>query len=302
MKISIKKLAVLLAGVTMLTSLTGCEKVIELMDSATESISGTTIDGRFYSDLKLMMDSPERLYNNSTYSSYIEKSIAFTALVLSEPEILDFDEEDGGPRQYISATIARNEDEVMLVDVNDLEEVPGIGEVVEIRGYVNGYIYYVVDNQSISKLDVKAQKITVKEPEDNPDTGNEISFNGYLENGTIVFRDAELTEDTFKQQVLLLYFDYTNTGDIDSLSPIERITFYQGDTYIARTGARAETELDSQALAHNAANLAKSGKTCLYYMVLAPEDKEQELTLDPLTAYFYDDNYNCLSRVEISVK
>ena len=302
MKMTIKRMLGLLAGVMVLTGLAGCQMAIDLMDTAASSVSGVGIGTAFYADLSSMINSPDRLYNSSSYDGYLDKNITFTAMVLSEPEMLEFDEEDGGPRRYISAAIARNERNYMLVDVDDLEDIPLPGEIVEIQGQIKGYIYYVEDNQNVNKLDVKAGKMTVKEPEDNPDTGNQITFNENYAKGIIEFKEAVQQKDSFDKNITVLYFEFTNNETTDQTSPIDKVTFYQGDTYLRAVSSQVQSGVDPQAMWHMVTNATKPGKTFLYYVVLRTEDNEQEMTSDPVTAYFYDDDYNCLNEIEILVK
>lgn len=288
-----KRVLSIIMGALLLVGLTGCQKVSDMVGG-----TATGADTKMYQDISSIMGDPDKL-DNSTGKEYLQKDITFTAYILNDPEALEL---EGTTKQYISAVIARNSKDYMLINVDDLDEVPAAGSYATVSGSMNGYIYYTADNQNVKIVDLKAKKITAKETEDNPSTENKVSIDDGLTKGSIVFKEAEFTKDNFGRDAVLLYFEYTNEDNRDEVPAINTITFRQGDTYLGSNSYRVEAEIDPGALDTLATNTTPQGKTSLYYTVLYPLDSEVTLTSDSVTANYYDDDFNCLNEVEIAVK
>lgn len=303
-----KKIFVLLLSTMLLLGVTGCKQIDDLVSSAldvtTEGVTGSTGSAntdKLYADLSYLISSPDGL--EDSYNDYLGKKITFTAMVLSEPEEWDFDEEDGGAQTYMWAAISRNANDEFLINVGDIPEAsrPANGDIISLTGNIDGTIYTIYDNEKSDFIDFIASDITPKEPADEPDTTNKIPVSSWNAKGDVSFVSAELTQDTF-DDVVLLYFEFTNTGDADAAPPIEKITFYQGDNRLSTSIHSVDAELNPSAL--NGTMMPEEtivGKTFLYYTVLKSGDSTMSITGDPLEAYIWDDDFNCTNLVTISI-
>ncbi|MFV0400279.1 MAG: hypothetical protein ACK5LX_06620 [Oscillospiraceae bacterium] len=303
-----KKILVLLLSVMLLLGATGCDQINELVDSALDANAGGTTGStssantdKLYSDLSSLIGSPDGL--ERSYNDYLDKKITFTAMILSEPEEWDFDEEDGGTQTYMLAAISRNDNSEFLINVEAIPEAsrPADGDIVSVTGKIDGTIYTIYDNEKSDFIDFVASDITPKEPTGEPDTANKIPVTSWNAEGDISFVSAELTQDVLSDAILI-YFEFTNTGSEDAAPPIGKITFYQGDTLLTTSIHSVKAELNPSALSSSMVpEKTVKGKTFLYYAALKPSNSSLSITGDPLEAYQWDDDFNCTNMVIIPI-
>lgn len=286
-------LAVLTTGCQQVTSLTS-----GLADGFTDTIAGSIDPERLYYDLSSLINSPEDL-ENSIGNDYLGRRITFTAMAVTDPEVIEFDEDEGGNQTYILAVISRNIENGFYLNVEGIDEKPAAGDIIEITGVVEGYIYEVIDNENVKALDITAEKIAVKELEENPSLENNIKVTKFKNSGSFQFRNAQLSENE-----IILYYEFTNGGEEGTAPLIDKLEFMQGDAMLTRSSKSSAIEVDPQALEGSLFNIEKTlpGKTFLYYVVLRAEDHEIDLTTDPIQIYQYDDEFNCLNEYELPVE
>lgn len=88
-----------------------------------------------YDTFEVAIRSPQ---GRGAAADYQGQRITFIAQVTSHSQDLHFD--DGTSAHYISAVIAREPNRPFLVNVEDIDDVPSPGSVIQIEGAVNGSI------------------------------------------------------------------------------------------------------------------------------------------------------------------
>lgn len=270
--------------------------------------SGSMDSDKLYSELSSAADNPDSLRNNAL----LNKKITFTALVVSDPETFEFDAADGGDAEYVYAVISRNVDSEILLNVNKLEKKPAMYDLVSVTGTMVGSVSGVVDNKTQYVLDITVDSLEFVEASDTPQNTSNISMEESYplnQKATFTFTGGGIAQDISHNNVALMYFNFANEGenDWDPKLPLGRIDFYQGDTRLRITSSVAASSsikesLDPQALEAHGSQSEKTlpGKTNLYYFLLiADEDGVSVEEGTPITARFYDDDFNLVSEVEI---
>lgn len=292
---SIKNIRTVIIILLLMGCVAGCQSISFSLKAG----GGRPATDEIYNDLKYLISYPDRL-ERLGYQEYLGKKITFTAIVLSDPENLEFDDEEG--QRYISAAIVRNRDQEFLLNTNGIDKEFAVGDIIQISGSIEGYIYHIVDHENVKILDIKASAITRKEPEDNPDTQNKITITNSNGTGSFVFKEAQLTKDSFRD-VVLLYFEFINEDSNEIAPPVNRLIFAQGDYYLSASIFNVDAELNPSALKGGSiTDPTLPGKTFLYYIVLAPEDVNIGAGDGPIEVYYHDDDFNCLNMVEVPVE
>lgn len=280
------------------------EELLEQRHSLEDGQSASTDSSesdKLYADLDTLISSPETL--DSSLNDYLDEEITFTAVVLSDPEEWEFDEEDGGTQLYVWAAISRNDYDELLINIDSIPEAdyPADGDIIIVTGAIEGTIYSIEDGEQSDFIDFMASEITPIDPDFDPDTANKITVGRGSPEGEISFVSAERTKDSFGD-VVLLYFEFTNTGDTSIAPATGEITFYQGDNLLTTSIHSVDAALDSSALdATMLPGKTAAGKTSLYYTVLTPDDSSQSITGEEIEAYRWDDEFNCTNMVFISI-
>lgn len=247
---------------------------------------------------------------DSPIDGRLSKTISFTALMVSDPYNIDFEEGDGS-RSYQTAMIARNAKDVFLVDVTDTESFKK-GELVTITGKVKGLIYSTVENERREYLDIVAKKLEVKELNN---TRPEPSRVRETNNGKIRIEEAfgvrsRKSKDLVglrKKDVVTLYFEHENTGGLDSsprFSDLGRI--YLGDYLLGRSpliaGKKIRPDGDRLDITIEKGQKTYSGKKESYSIDLSPIDDEVRIDLSkPLVFESYDDDFNLTDYYELKI-
>lgn len=270
-----------------------------LNTASAEENSITSRPDALYSELARLAADPESVENSDLF----DKEITFTVMVFSEPELFEFDEVDGGNQNYIWAGLSRDMDNAILINVDNIQDIPDPYEVISLTGTITGYVYSVEDNETVSVVDVAAASWTALTPSETPaGTQNiQIADTAYSDlKGTFTFKEAQLTADVFGAPTAIVYFEFANEGTEDWAPPVRRLDFYQGDELLNLTISDVDAAIDGSALdAFSAPDDTLVGKTNLYFLTMNGTE-EFPLTADtPISACYYDDDFNLVSQVDI---
>lgn len=285
--ISLLMLSVLLAS---------CSEVTSLLDN-----NGSGTDN-MYTELSSLASHAKDIDK----SDLLDKKITFSALVISKPEMMEFDEEDGGSQKYVYAIIARNISSPFLINVSNVETNIEPNTIFTVTGTPVGIVYSVIDNKTVNILDIKAEKMEIKEaPDSQVSTGNiTLTDTAYHDlTGTFEFKNGVLTTGSLNSSTALVYFDFTNNGKREWAPPVSRLLFYQNEHLLKTSIFSVNATLDPSALDGVAGPEATyPGKTNLYYIKLVSDTETAPVTADaPIYARYFDDDFNLAGESEIKL-
>ena len=277
-----KKLCITFMAI--LFSATGCTQIVEEYKIAKET---------FYSELSYLMSYPEEL-EEYLQQGYIEENVDFIAKVSSEIVTMDFGENNGGSQKYMHVVISREEEDTILVNVSRIKQTFAIGDTINIQGKFNGYLYEIIDNEKVNILDVEAEQIKQITPKTCTTTNTQFKIDNTQEKGLYEFKRATITSGTFNN-VIVLYFDYTNLGDTNQYADIDYFKFRQDESTLELNIFDVEAELGADVLKYEPWIEVAPGKTASYYAVLSLEDVTIPVSEAPLKVLHIDDAYNCVN-------
>ncbi|MDR3208056.1 MAG: hypothetical protein LBT60_06950 [Oscillospiraceae bacterium] len=241
--------AILLAAILCLSPLSGCDG----------ADGGALTGDEIYKEL-------DYLISNPTLSSELTGSFTFTAKTLGDPEELFVAEQDA---VLIYACIARNYAYEFYLDVTDLdrESLPTADTLVRVTGTLDGSLYWESDGEDLAVLAVKVSKLEAYTPPDvTVETGAETKMSDRSDKGTVNFVGAHFSE-TASGPAVVLYLDFTNTGNAAAAPSLDEFYVYLNDAWL--DGALAEPEdLDPAALPIDGVSDPENtdaGQTRLYY-------------------------------------
>lgn len=244
-----------------------------------------------YSKLSHAIGSPANLQED-----YLPGTFTFTALILSEPDEVDFG--DGDVCLFQVACIARRVDDYFLLNMTDIADTPGENTVVIITGKIAGTVYWTEDNKRVEKLEIKAYKIKpCPETNDEPETGAKVRDDFYV----YEFLGAHLSPNNVSGnfKVIVLYFNFTNQSDRNARPAPRQFFFYQGDARLGISVAGAK-EKSSLALDTTVGIVTETypGTTSLYYITLK---WTAESDGDTLYICKYDDDFKLIVEIAIPI-
>ncbi|MDR3208055.1 MAG: hypothetical protein LBT60_06945 [Oscillospiraceae bacterium] len=270
-----KKILAILLTAALLLLPTGCDAVQSALEDG-GLIKGAASGEALYKDLDYLISSPDRS------SDYELGTFTFTARTLYDPEETQVDDEDA---VLILCYISRNDDDEFYLDVTDLDQatLPAADTMIQVTGFLDGTIYWTEENEQITVLDIKATKLEAYTPPDvDIVAGPTVDVSNTTASGTLTFVGAHRSETAFSS-VIVVYFEFENTGSTDTAPPTEKLYFYYGDDYLTGSGVWEPEELDAAALAANAPGITDAtyaGKTQLYYYVIEGAEGDSELEIE----------------------
>lgn len=270
--------------------------------SAIGEATGTSLSGEaLYSALDSAISSP----TGSSADDLYGKTITFAAYVLTDPEVMSFDEEEGGDQSYVYAAIYRNDYSEVMINVDKLSPAPIAGDYIQVTGSVIGSIYGTVDNERVEFLDFKADSYTPYTPTESYTTAPSFTVTDRDQSGTIEILGSYLTQDSFEEPAIICYFNFTNDSSESMAPPLDFLDFYCGNSYLEVSSSffTLDDPPRSDALEGDTfADEVYAGKTQLYYVVLSPDLEDPELSFEN---YLYvdlsDDEFNWLVSVEVPI-
>ncbi|WP_375179158.1 DUF5067 domain-containing protein [Enterococcus rotai] len=246
---------------------------------------------KLYGELARNVASPEML----KHSEQFNQTIHFVAQVEGEPQQIESKDDTLNGEWYISVFLMRNRNTPMYLNLSAIkkENWPKNGDILRIKGTPIGYLYTSFNNERLNLLDVEAKTIETIEFQDEDVPANKIIE---TEQYKIELTNTDILSDTFEEPCLLIYYNFKNKGEFRAISPLKTyFTFSQKNEVLATTILSSDNEqLDSKALNRGA---LEAGEEMLYYEAFKLVD-----TTTPVNLSVYDDEYNRLNYVEISVK
>jgi hypothetical protein len=261
--------------------------------SGTSALSGDAL----YAELDSLLTSPDR-------KSDLGGKFTFTAYIATEPEEVTFDDEKDVVHQYQEGWISRNEQHYFLLDVKDLPEPLETRKFYTVTGTLDGSVYWTEDGERVEVLLVKASEITpLLETDVKANTTATVDVESVSGKGTVEFKNAHYSENNFGK-VVVLYYNFTNTGASDVAPMTGKLDIYLGaDVENAQLTERTSfepKESDGSALSALGAIVTKTfvGKTTLYFLTLTvPDDADGNL----LTIEYWNDDYDLTYQYTIEV-
>jgi hypothetical protein len=296
-----KLLALAIAAILLLLPLTACNGSNNGGGNGSSSSSGAKglTANEMYDELKMLIGNPER-------DTKLSGEFTFTADIVDEAFDMDFGADGSG--KYVEAYISRTND-FFLIEVSGISNLPEPG-LAKVTGTVNGLIFWTNDGKQIKVLDIKSSKIipfAAPAPEVNESPIVTISDSTRLNgNGKYEFLGAHLASTGFNN-VVVIYFNYTNTNDSDSAPLTGNFYVYHGDDFYAEFDSSTPREVLSNALAANTFTPGQktyAGRTQLYYMtVRAAYDAEARdvVTGQPVWIYLQNDDFQTTDCIGVSV-
>lgn len=258
-----------------------------------ETSSAAIGDDEIYQELDYLIQNPDEVEDTE-----LQDTITFAAMILSEPEEVTYDD-NGQTYLYQYASISRNMDDDFLLEVSSLAEPLPVDSMVSVTGVIAGFVYDVEDNEKVSELEIWADQVELM-PESTviPSNETEIKITAGSGLGNYSFHESHKSENVFGD-VIILYFDYTNTGLESAYPDLSRLLFMQADTLL-EPSIFDVTEVDPKAL--NASvptpEVTLPGKTMRYYYVLSADNGVNE---QPISIIRTDDYFNITNLIEIPV-
>lgn len=283
-----KKIGAILLALTMLLSISACSQVESLFEQET-----TQSQEQIYGALASAILSPDHIDLNKW-----GKEISFTAMLYGDVFEQEFEEEENGVYLYQQAFIAR-EDESFFVDVTDIKETFESGAIVTLTGKVQGSIYWTEDNAKVEVMDFKATAIKeFPEEERKPETASKMTYTANNGAGDYEFVGAHKATNA-QGDVIVVYFNYTNTGAESEAPTTGQFTVYQGD-YLLDKSALEPSDVDSSALPSiYVPTETYAGKTGLYYCVFKAS-KEADAG-DTIYFCMYDDDFYLTHDIPVQI-
>ena len=303
-----KRFIILLAGLMIL--LCGCNLIDQ---TASEDQTNTLSEEELYAELNRAINSPTSL------NLWIWGTQTFTAAIISEPQKMTLDSDDGMVEgMYQAAVISRNVNDYFVLNVTDLQEYPKKGDFVRITGLPTGSIYWTEEvspslgavwTKDIHVLDVKVKSFELFHPDEiNVNTTDQsIDVNYRMsyrdDSGKIEFINAHFSEDDFGKLVVV-YFNFTNTGNKETDPLMNRLWFSLGDNNAYMTpGIYRPNEVDSNALSAykvtgDSMGKTSAGKTDLYYAAFKVDQNNSDTILH---INRYDDDFNWTNSIAIDI-
>lgn len=243
---------------------------------------------QLYIDLSYYGKNPDIMNSTS-----LNGTLDFVARVGGEVEKLTFDEKPG-EQPYVPVLLARDLDTPLYLNLSKLKEenYPAVGDVIEIKGEVLGYIYSTYENERINVLDIEAKEIkTLAMETENIPASDTIE----TENYKVVIKETELLYDSFENPKLVVYYTYKNKTELSSLPPVSTFfDFIQKDVWLETSIMSSMIEgIDGNALSSDS---TEPGDEMLYFIIVSLENID-----DPVSLEVYTDEYQCINTLEIPI-
>lgn len=231
--------------------------------------------------------------SSTRLSSWYGNPIEFLAWIVSdvfESEITTTTDEgsETSMQNFQYARIARNEN-YLILNVDNLTEYPASGDFVVISGNIAGSIGYDDDFFS-SDLEIEVTSFEpLTEKNINIQSSDTFTVDTKLSKGDITFTKATKNAGVDNESIIL-YFDFTNTGDNATQSPIKRFYVSQGDSFLMR-----DTTIVKDGLISDVTSIIEVetpiGETHSYYYPFSPAEGEFLSDAD-ITISFLDDDFD----------
>ena len=260
-----------------LVLLTGCDM-----------LGGSDFD---YADFALAVSSP----SGSTAAKYEGKSIEFAVMISSEPFVMESEGEDIDGDQYVWAAISRDFQNHILLNVQDVKDVPGIYETVIVRGKVDGYLYSTDEGGKEEALNINVSEFKKIETED---VKVEEGATYTMSDGTkVTFTRAQITSDAFGDTVAVIYYDIKMGDSIVGSSFLQELELYQGDVMLNTSIFPTNAEIDPSAMEASYNGLKEGEKAFIYSMYGGLVD-----STTPISITAYDDEFNLVYHHKLSLE
>lgn len=247
------------------------------------------MNNELYSNLYTYVNNPQLI----TQSGMFEQEISFVAQMKGSPMKIDSPEETLDGEWYISVYLLRNQKKPLYVNVSLIEKEawPKDGDVLSISGKPVGYLYAIHENERINVLDIDGTDIKKRTHTIPPITEGTIETMDYK----ITITDMVVVPDSFDNKALIIYYTFKNKKNSTAISPIRTYFFFtQGKEQLSHTILADQSDkLDPMALKDEA---LEPDTELLYYAALHLIEEKM-----PVNITVYDDEYNLLSRQELSL-
>ena len=253
----------------------------------------------------------DRMIKNPTYDipESLYDDITIRLVMVSNPFDLSF--EDTGTTSYQEAMIARNYENIFLVDVSNIDPVPS-GTILDIKGYINGSIYNEAEGDTVNYLDFVAKKSTVikdfKSVESSPiltlEDGSTVEIQGIYSTGKEEY--LKNVENESNISPFALYIKYTNNGEHNnSLTMNDLGSIYLGNYFLTHEAASKSDLIVAEDRSSFDFGATNSGESKNFYVYLTPAYIENPEDLDfDAKAYFIreDDNFDRILNYETDLE
>ncbi|MFV0394274.1 MAG: hypothetical protein ACK5LC_07750 [Coprobacillaceae bacterium] len=261
--------------------LTGCDAINDMLGN-----------GFDYASFSSAVSDP----SGTTAGDYDGDTITFTAFVASEESfVMESDDADINGDSYIIVYIARNVNNFILLNLQDVKDVPAYGSIVTVEGKVDGYIYSTDEDGKQEALNIIAKSIE-NAPESDVKVNNSDTYTATDGDYKVTFKALQAAQGTFDITYAILYYDY-EAIEKSIFSTIDELYVYQGDTLLDSnmfTTSFDEGIIDSSATATNT-SLNAGEKAYVYCTYSGLID-----TTTPLTLEAYDDDFNLIYEYTIN--
>jgi len=244
----------------------------------------------FYYTLNDAVSNPD---NIDAY--FLPETFEFSAFITYGKETIPLEEGSG---DFVSAIIARNYDKEILIEVTEYDgELPEAYEFVKVTARLEGCLYTTEGGERISYLWLSALGFMPLEESDVPvnetDTDSVVSLTA---SGDVTFKSAEFSTDVFGD-IVILYFEFTNTSDRDIFPIMNSFEFYANNENSDKLEKTIfePAQVDGSALA-TTKEKTFIGKTQLYYMTFRAIEGADSIVITR-----YDDDFNCVYAYTMAV-
>ncbi|MDR1821426.1 MAG: hypothetical protein LBQ91_03210 [Oscillospiraceae bacterium] len=294
MKKPIKLLAAVLAA-ALLVSTASCK----LFDKAKDALNSAKTGDELYSALEYAVRSA-----GNADSDDLPGTFTFSAYVTYEADSYSFEDEEKDSI-FIFAVIARDFEHDLVLDVTDYKgTLPKEGDYISVKATFEGSVSWIEDGEQTKYLWLKAAEIAPladEEPEVNTTATTAVSMPNL--SGELTFKGAHFSEDIYGEAIVV-YFDFKNTGSIDTAPLLSRLEFYTADetaASLSRSNSDAK-EFDGSYLSTGAGITDKTsaGKTLPYFLTLKVPT-EEGVDASSILIEIYDDNFNLAYQYQLDV-
>lgn len=241
-----------------------------------------------YADFAFAVADP----SGTSAGAYDGKPIEFAAMIYSEPFVMESSEEDINGKQYVYAVISRDFEHYILLNVHDIKEVPAFGEVVNVKGKVDGYIYSTDEGGKEEALNITVNELSILK-EETVDVKESESYT-MSDETKVTFKRAQVSEDTFGEPVVVVYYEIEMGERVTGSSYLQELELYQGDTFLETTIHPINAQLDANAMQAAHSGLKEGEKALVYSTYGILQD-----TTTPISIEAYDDNFNLVYYYEL---
>jgi hypothetical protein len=294
-----KPIAVALAA-ALLVSMTSCK----LFDKAKDALNAAKTDEELYYALATAARSPGNAKSDSlpsafTFSAHVTYGAQTVTVGDSEKE-----------RTFFYVVIAREPRNEIAIEVTDYTGyLPEEGDYVSVKAKYAGFLYKIAnaDGKKWEALRLEAVEVTpLAAPADVVNKTATVAVQTPYTGGELTFLNAYVSKEAFGK-IIVLYFNFKNTGVSDASPILESLEFYAEDeahTKLKRSYFTADS-VDGSFLAATSAfpDKTAAGKTMPYYLTIAlpMDDNIKQKDVSSFSIEIYDDDFNLAYQYIIDV-